>query len=40
MTWLAGILVSGLVKMYSLAVIAAASANKSVAHMRKWYWSS
>ena len=37
MTWLAGIWVSGIVKMYSLAEAAAAAADKSGAHMWKWY---
>ena len=36
MTWLAGIWVSGIVEMYSLA---AAAADKFLAHMWKWYWS-
>ena len=35
MTWLAGIWVSGIVEMYSLAE----AADKSVAHIWKWYWS-
>ena len=35
MTWLAGIWVSGIVRIYSLAV--AAAADKSMGHKWNWY---
>ena len=37
MTWLAGIWVSGIVKMYFLAEAALRAAEKFVAHIRKWH---
>ena len=39
MTWLAGIWVSGMARMYSLADSAVAAAVQSVAPMWKWHWS-
>ena len=41
MAWLSGIWISGIVQIYSLAeAVVAASADKLVPHMWKWWYSS